>query len=111
MFKVITNPTPRKCFVRCKYASVVGKAIITYLRKISQEKGEDNLLKRIKSICESKGMSLRQLEQEAGLALNTISRWEKNKPSIDKVKKVADTLGVTMDELLREEEADDNPEN
>lgn len=69
------------------------------------------MLKRIKSICESKGVSLRQLEQEAGLALNTISRWEKNKPSIDKVKKVADTLGVTMDELLREEEADDNPEN
>lgn len=69
------------------------------------------MLKRIKSICESKGMSLRQLEQEAGLALNTISRWEKNKPSIDKVKKVADTLGVTMDELLREEEADGNPEN
>lgn len=88
-----------------------AKAIIAYLRKNSQEKGEDNLLKRIKSICESKGMSLRQLEQEAGLALNTISRWEKNKPSIDKVKKVADTLGVTMDELLREEEADDNPEN
>lgn len=69
------------------------------------------MLKRIKSICESKGMSLRQLEQEAGLALNTISRWEKNKPSIDKVKKVAGTLGVTMDELLREEEADGNPEN
>lgn len=86
-------------------------AIIAYLRKNSQEKGEDNLLKRIKSICESKGMSLRQLEQEAGLALNTISRWEKNKPSIDKVKKVADTLGVTMDELLREEETDDNPED
>ena len=106
------NPNPTKnASCGSKYAVVVGKAIIAYLRKISQEKGEDNLLKRIKSICESKGLSLRQLEQEAGLALNTISRWEKNKPSIDKVKKVADTLGVTMDELLREEEADDNPED
>lgn len=110
MSKYNPNPTDLRS-VRCKYAVVVGKAIIAYLRKISQEKGEDNLLKRIKSICESKGMSLRQLEQEAGLALNTISRWEKNKPSIDKVKKVADTLGVTMDELLREEEDDDNPED
>ena len=106
------NPNPTKnasCGANMRLLSAI--AIIAYLRKNSQEKGEDNLLKRIKSICESKGMSLRQLEQEAGLALNTISRWEKNKPSIDKVKKVADTLGVTMDELLREEEADDNHED
>ncbi len=60
------------------------------------------MLENIKSICKEKGISLRQLEQDAGIAPNTITRWNENKPSYDKVKRVADVLGVTMDELVRE---------
>ena len=84
-------------------------AIIAYLRDYSQEKGEDNLLENIKAIAKGKGMSLRQLEEAAGIAQNTVSRWDENKPSVDKVKKVADALGVTVDELLREEVNDGTP--
>ncbi len=60
------------------------------------------MLENIKSIAKRKGMSLRQLEEVAGIAQNTVSRWDENKPSVDKVKKVADALGVTVDELLRD---------
>lgn len=64
------------------------------------------MLEKIKELCKAKGLSLRQLEQEAGIALNTITRWGENVPSVDKAKKVADALGVTLDELMREEGKD-----
>lgn len=64
------------------------------------------MLEKIKELCKAKGLSLRQLEQEAGIALNTITRWGENVPSVDKAKKVADALGVTLDELMREEGED-----
>ncbi len=64
------------------------------------------MLENIKTICKAKGISIRQLEQEAGIASNTIARWDENKPSYDKVKKVAIVLGVTMDELTREDTND-----
>lgn len=64
------------------------------------------MLETIKSICKARGMSIRVLEQEAGIAANTITRWDENKPSYDKVMRVADVLGVTMDELVRDDGKD-----
>lgn len=64
------------------------------------------MLTNIKSICKEKGLSLRQLEQDAGISSNTITRWDENIPAVDKVKRVADALGVTVDELLKEEDGD-----
>lgn len=65
------------------------------------------MLEKIKSICKAKGISLRQLEQDAEIAPNTIARWDENKPSYDKVMRVADALDVTMDELVRGDVDDD----
>ena len=84
-----------------------ASSILAYLRNASQEKGEDILLEKIKSICKAKGISLRQLEQDAEIAPNTIARWDENKPSYDKVMRVADALDVTMDELVRGDVDDD----
>lgn len=61
------------------------------------------MLENIKAICKQKGLSILQLEQNAGLAANTVYRWKENMPSVDKVKRVADVLGVTVDDLLRED--------
>ncbi len=61
------------------------------------------MLETIKSICKARGMSIRVLEQEAGIAANTITRWDENKPSYDKVMRVADVLGVTIDDLVRDD--------
>lgn len=61
------------------------------------------LMERIKELCEKRGMSLSALEAEAGIVKNTICRWGDNTPSVDKVAKVAAALGVTVDDLLRED--------
>ena len=58
------------------------------------------LLERIKNLCYRKEISIRQLERETGLADRTIGRWDTNMPSIDRVKKVAEYFGVTVDYLL-----------
>ena len=55
----------------------------------------------IKRLCKEQKITIGSLEQKTGISRNAISRWDKNSPSVDKVKKVADFLGVTVDDLLK----------
>ena len=59
------------------------------------------IVKRIKKLCEKKGISLHKLEQETGLGNGIIARWEKSSPSVENLKKVADYFGVTIDMLIK----------
>ena len=64
------------------------------------------MIENIKRLCAEQKMTIQQLEAKAGIAECTIGRWGKDgkmQPSVDKVKRVADVLGVTVDELLKEE--------
>lgn len=63
-----------------------------------------SMLSRIKSLCQSRGVSLSDLANELGYGLNSISRWDKNKPSIDKVIAVADFFEVSLDYLCERTE-------
>lgn len=58
---------------------------------------------KVKSLAAERGMSYNKLEQEAGLARNSICKWTSSTPSVDKVAAVAKVLGVTIDELMKEE--------
>lgn len=49
------------------------------------------------------------LENELGFSRSSICKWDVNTPGIDKVKKVADILGCTVDDLLKSKEADEEP--
>ena len=58
---------------------------------------------KIKQICKERGMSVRELEQKAGLSGNTITRWTDGKnPSIKTLARVAEVLGMSVPELLEE---------
>lgn len=61
------------------------------------------MFEQIKELCNEQGISVLQLEKEVGLT-HGIHRWDTNKPSIDKVKLVADYFGVTVDYLLKGKE-------
>ena len=61
------------------------------------------MLDKIKELCRSQGMSVSQLEEVLGFGNKAIYKWDKQTPGIDKVKKVADYFGVTVDYLLSEE--------
>lgn len=58
------------------------------------------MLSIIKELCEKQGIGIRKLERECGLGVNTLSRWDRVAPSIDKVTAVADYFGVSIDSLV-----------
>lgn len=63
------------------------------------------MYQRIKALANEKGMSIRKLEIAAGLSNGSIRKWNgKRGPSATNLKPVADVLGVTIDELIKEED-------
>lgn len=56
----------------------------------------------IKAICEIRGISVGKIEKELNLSNGIISKWNESEPGIRKVQKVADYLGVPIEELLKE---------
>ena len=67
-------------------------------------RGGDKLLERIEALCREKRISILELERMAGLKQRTVYKWDSSVPAIDKVKAVADVLGVTLDELMKDNE-------
>lgn len=61
------------------------------------------MLENIKRICRIKGISLADIERCCGLGKKSIYAWDINSPSIERVKRVADYLGVTVDDLLNDD--------
>ena len=57
---------------------------------------------RIKEICDSKGISIRSLEQKAGLGNGVISAWDECSPRASSILAVAKALEVPVEQLLEE---------
>ena len=55
---------------------------------------------KIKEICNEKGVSVRQIEIEAGLPNATINKWNDSSPTVKNLKAVADVLKVKIDKLV-----------
>lgn len=63
------------------------------------------IYKNILSLCRERGLSISRLEREAGLGNATVRGWETSSPTVEKLKLVADYFGVTVDDLLKEDES------
>lgn len=61
-------------------------------------------MKGLRQIRERRGLTLQQIEDLTGIAGNTISRYERGviSPNSDTAQKIAQALGVTVDELFNE---------
>ena len=59
------------------------------------------IYQNIKYIVDQQKVSIRKIEQDTGITLGSIYHWNDVKPSVDKVVKVANYLGVTVEELLK----------
>lgn len=58
------------------------------------------LYEQIRGIAKSKGYSVNKLEKELGFARSSINKFNKNKPSVEKLQQIADLLEVSLDYLL-----------
>lgn len=61
----------------------------------------------IRRLCRERGISITKLEDDLGFARSYVCKWNRNEPGIRKVQKVADYLGVSIEELLRERVPDE----
>lgn len=66
------------------------------------------LYENIKKACSERGISINKLETELRLPRSSVSKYNKNSPSIDKVQKIADFLGFPL-EYLTTGEKDESP--
>ena len=58
------------------------------------------LYEQIRDIAKAKGYSINRLEHELGFARSSINKFNKNKPSADKLQQIADFLGTSMECLM-----------
>lgn len=56
----------------------------------------------IVALCKERGISIARLERESGLGNTTIRGWASASPAVDRLKRVADYLGVSADQLVSE---------
>ena len=61
------------------------------------------MIDKIRQLAKERGLSIVQVEKECHLGKKSIYGWDNSKPSVDKVKRVADFFGTTIDELVKEE--------
>ena len=58
------------------------------------------LLYRVRELITRKHMTIAQLERILDFSGGSIARWDKSRPSVDKLQKVVDYFEVSMDYLL-----------
>ena len=60
---------------------------------------------RIKELCEAKGLTQRYLANQLGIDSSTVAKWVigENIPRADKLPRLAQLLGCTIDELFEKE--------
>ena len=63
------------------------------------------MLTLIRRLCNGKGITIAKLERELGFGNGTVRGWATAVPQSDKLKRVADYFGVTVDELLKNEKS------
>lgn len=62
------------------------------------------IFERINEEAKKKGWTIAKLERESGIANGAISGWKTSSPTLKKLEAVALTLGMTVCDLLKEEE-------
>lgn len=63
----------------------------------------ENLYEKIQRLCDNRKITIAALERECGLGNATVKKWSNSVPSGDRLSKVADYFGVSVDYLLDRE--------
>ena len=65
-------------------------------------KGENMLYDKIKEVAKTKSLSIYRIERDLGFSNGSLRKWNNSTPSATSLKKVANYLNVTLDDLLEE---------
>lgn len=61
----------------------------------------------VRALCKSRHTSIFALEKALGFGNGTIGGWRISSPTVEKLTAVAQFFGVSLDELIKENEGDD----
>ena len=64
---------------------------------------------RIESLRKARNISQGNLEKELGFSNGSISKWKKATPKPERLQKLAEYFGVTMEYIMTGEEKEDSP--
>ena len=71
-----------------------------------------NIFLRVKELCDEHGISVPELERRCGIGTKTISKWKVSSPSVDKLERIADYFGISVDSIIgRNDHANDEDIN
>lgn len=62
---------------------------------------------QIKSRAEKQGITIAEVARRADIDPTLIGKWKRSSPSLENAKRVADVLGCTVDDLIRDDGAAD----
>ena len=60
------------------------------------------LYDKIKEVAKTKSLSIYRIERDLGFSNGSLRKWNNSPPSATSLKKVANYLNVTLDDLLEE---------
>lgn len=69
---------------------------------------DEGILDRIRLLATQQGMTVAEIERKADIGNGVAARWNKSTPTADKLQKVANILGTTMEYLLLGEQSEQN---
>ena len=58
-----------------------------------------DIVSRISACAKAKGLTIAEIERACGFGTNTIYRWDRSSPSLEKVLRVANMLDISIDYL------------
>lgn len=64
------------------------------------------VFERIENLRKNSGISQGKLEKELGFSNGSISKWKTSMPTFDRLQKIAEYFGVSVDYLMNGEEKD-----
>lgn len=59
---------------------------------------------KIKELCKEKGITITGLEKELGFARGSLSKIDKNKPSIDRLEKLSNYFNIRIDFFIEDDD-------
>lgn len=75
---------------------------VNRIMKIFMQKRRVKMLfEKIKKLCEKRKISIYKLEKDLGFSESSICKWKTSKPSVEKIKAVADYFGVSIEYFLK----------
>ena len=61
------------------------------------------MFEKIEELCKKGNITITALESKLGFGKSTIMKWKTSNPTVDKLKKVADYFGVSIEYFLNGE--------